>query len=211
MLHPGNDGDSLPAGTLIFRVGRDVHASAAVLERREVLPGLFELTDDDKDSPGKRLSVWAEELTIADQAWDFMGAKPKNSLVVCLNADDVRGIVPPEGFAVPDAEWEQALNPDGTFNTRPGTEGHCGINNLHQGGGGKMEKAKRLRLRLKMAEIAKLSPVPVPHDIPEDHLRVAAFYIDQNGEQPGGTCDAHWVSAIRQIRRARAREHQALT
>ena len=73
-----------------------------------MLPGLFELTDEDKNSPGMRLSVWAEELTVADQAWDFMGSKPKNTLVVCLNVDDVRGIAPPEGFS-------------GNFSKTPGT------------------------------------------------------------------------------------------
>ena len=109
MLQPGSDGEPLPPNTLIFRIGRDVHASAALLERREVLPGLFELTDEDKNSPGMRLSVWAEELTVADQAWDFMGSKPKNTLVVCLNVDDVRGIAPPEGFSALNVEWEQAL------------------------------------------------------------------------------------------------------
>ena len=88
-----------------------------------MLPGLFELTDEDKNSPGMRLSVWAEELTVADQAWDFMGSKPKNTLVVCLNVDDVRGIAPPEGFFALNVEWEQALRPDGSVNDRPGPKG----------------------------------------------------------------------------------------
>jgi Protein of unknown function (DUF2934) len=206
MLQPGSDGEPLPPNTLIFRIGRDVHANAALLERREVLPGLFELTDEDKNSPGMRLSVWAEELTVADQAWDFMGSKPKNTLVVCLNVDDVRGIAPPEGFSALNVEWEQALRPDGSVNDRPGAEGHSGICNLNQGGGGKRDKAKRLRLRMKLAEAAKLSPVPVPHRFEEEQLRVAAYFIAENGEQPSGDCEAHWVRAIRQLRRARVRE-----
>jgi hypothetical protein len=210
MLQPGCDGEPLPPNTLIFRIGRDVHASAALLERRDVLPGLFELTDDDKNSPGMRLSVWAEGLTVADQAWDFMGAKPKNTLAVCLNADDVRGIAPPEGFSTLNVEWEQPLRPDGSVNDRPGAEGHSGICNLNQGGGGKQDKAKRLRLRMKLAEAAQLSPVPVPHQFEEKHLRIAAYYIAEKGEQPCGTCEAHWIGAVRQLRRARVRGQNEL-
>ena len=154
-----------------------------------MVPGLFELTDEDKNSPGMRLSVWAEELTVADQAWDFMGSKPKNTLVVCLNVDDVRGIAPPEGFSALNVEWEQALRPDGSVNDRPGAEGHSGICNLNQGGGGKQDKAKRQQLRLKLAEAAKLSPVPVPHRFEEEQLRVAAYF--HRGE---------WRAAERRLR-----------
>jgi hypothetical protein len=211
MLQPGSDGDPLPSGTLIFRIGRDVHASAALLQRREVLPGLFELTDDDKNSPGMRLSVWAEELTVADQAWDFMGAKPKNTLVVCLNADDARSIAPPDGFSALNVEWEQALLPDGSPNERPGAEGHCGIANLNQGGGGKQDKAKRLRLRMKLAEAAKLSPVPVPHQFDEEHLRVAAYYIAEKCKQPDASVEAHWINAVRELRRERVRKQTEST
>ena len=59
---------------------------------------------------------------------------------------------------------------------------------------------------MKLAEAAKLSPVPVPHRFDEEHLRVVAYFIAKNGEQPGGDCEAHWVRAIRQLRRARVRE-----
>ena len=55
---------------------------------------------------------------------------------------------------------------------------------------------------MKLAEAAKLSPVPVPHRFEEEQLRVAAYFIAENGEQPSGDCEAHWVRAIRQLRRA---------
>ena len=58
---------------------------------------------------------------------------------------------------------------------------------------------------MKLAEAAKLSPVPVPHRFEEEQLRVAAYFIAENGEQPSGDCEAHWVRAIRQLRRAGAR------
>ena len=88
-----------------------------------MLPGLFELADEHKNSPGMRLSVWAEELTVADQAWDFMGSKPKNTLVVCLNTDDVRGIAPPERFFALNVEWEQALRRTGLSTIAPAPKG----------------------------------------------------------------------------------------
>lgn len=207
MLHPGSDGEPLPLGTLIFRIGRDVHFNSALRERGDVSPGIFELTQEDKNSPGKRLSVWVEELTVADQAWCFMGSKPKNSLAACLHVDEIREINPPEGFARLDVEWEQALNPDRTVNDRPGAEGHSGISNLHQGGEGKQDKARRMRLRLCLADIAKLSPVPVPHDIPDEHLRVAAYFIHEKNGERGASDEANWIKAVRQLRRARVRDH----
>lgn len=204
MLQPGKDGEPLPPNTLVFRIGKNVHVNASLMERQQVLPGLFELTDEDKNSPGMRLSVWAEELTVADQAWDFMGSKPKNTIVACLNTDDVRAIEPPEPMSALDVQWEKAELPNGSPNGRPGAEGHCGISNLNQGGGGRQDKAKRLRFRLKLADAAKLSPVPVPHRFNEDQLRVAAFYIASEDES-GGSSEAHWIQALRQFRRAAVR------
>jgi hypothetical protein len=207
MLHPGSDGEPLPSGTLIFRIGRDVHLNSALRERGNVSPGIFELTQEDKNSPGTRLSVWVEELTIADQAWCFMGSKPKNTLVACLHSDRIREITPPEGFARLDVEWERALNPDGTVNDSPGAQGHSGISNLHQGGEGKQDKARRMRLRLCLADIAMLSPVPVPHDIPDEYLRVAAYFVYQKNVERGASEVANWINAVRQLRRARVRDH----
>jgi hypothetical protein len=206
MLQPGSDGDPVPSGTLIFRVGRDVHASEAALERRVPLPGLFELSETDKNAPIPRLSVWVEELSVADQAWDFMGSRPKNTLVACLTVDAVRSINTPEGFAAPDVEWEKALLPDGSPNERPGAQGHCGISNLNQGGNGKQDgaKAKRKLIRMKLADAARLSRVPVPHRFDDQHLRVAAFYISTKPEHRSDSCEGHWISAIRQMRRAHA-------
>jgi hypothetical protein len=193
MLQRGSDGEALPSGTLVFRIGKNVHASSALLGRGDVLPGLFELTQEDKKSLGKRLSVWVEELTIADQAWCFMGSKPHNSMVACLDVDEIREIVPPNGFTRLDAVWEQALNSDGTTNDRPGAKGHSGISNLHQGGEGTQDKARRKRLRLSLADIAKLSPVPVPHDIPDDHLRVAAYFIYEKHVERGDSEEVNWI------------------
>ena len=38
------------------------------------------------------------QLTIADQGWAYMGAKPANTVVACLNVDDIRAF-PPSDYA----------------------------------------------------------------------------------------------------------------
>jgi hypothetical protein len=201
-LQPGGDGEILPPNTLIFRIGSITHVNDAAIERGEVPAGLFELSSEDKKSDGKRLSVWAEELTVADQAWDFMGSKPKNTLVACLSTDDVRGIEPPGKLLRLDVQWEKAMLSDGSPNNRPGAEGHCGICNLDQDGS---NKADRRHLRMQLAKAAKLSPVTVPHRFDEEHLRVAAYFIAEKDDS-GSSSESHWIQAVRQFRRARVRE-----
>jgi hypothetical protein len=96
-LSPGNEGDPLPAGTLVFRIGKKAHISPAGLEyalgHRKALSEMFQPSGDEK-----RLSVWVEELTIADEAWAFMGCKPANTVVACLTVDKIRAIVPQPPF-----------------------------------------------------------------------------------------------------------------
>lgn len=202
MLQPGSDGDPLPPHTLIFRIGSNVQVSTATIESGEVPPGLFELSSEDKKSEGKRLSVWAEELTVADQAWDFIGSKPKYTIVACLTTDDVRGIEPRGKLSRLDVQWEKALLADGSPNDRPGVEGHCGICNLDQDGS---NKADRKFLRMQLARAAKFSPVRVPHKFDEEHLRVAAYFVAEKDES-GGDSESHWIQAVRQLRRAKIRE-----
>jgi hypothetical protein len=208
MLRLGSDGEPLPDGTLIFRIGKDVHLNKMAMEQRKALPGMFELSETDKKSDGQRLSVWIEELTIADQGWAFMGAKPVNTVVACLNVDEIRLIPRQEPFHAIDVQWEQAMFDDGTPNHLPGAEGHSGITGLNQGGKGKMDSNRRRALRSMLADMAEISPVPVPHDIHEEQLRNAAYFIDKQREQPDGTCETHWISAIRQLRRARVRAYK---
>ena len=98
-----------------------------MLEERRALPGMFELSSPEKKSEHKRPSIWVEELTVADQAWDFMGKNPKHTVVACSDVDLIRAIEPPKGFKPRNAEWEKAKNRDGTPNQRPVAEGHAGI------------------------------------------------------------------------------------
>lgn len=148
---PGADGDPVPAGTLVFRIGKNTDVSPAGLERCVALPIMFELSSADKTSAGQRLSVWIEALTIADQAWDFMGATPARTVVACLEVDQIHAIAQQPGFAPLRVEWERALMADAQGNviaiTQPGAEGHAGIAGLNQGGGGKADSNKRKALR----------------------------------------------------------------
>src|SRR3954451_22975117 len=121
-LHPGNDGDPLPSGALVFRISERRHVNFVGLEERRALPGMFELSSPEKKSEHKRLSIWAEELTVADQAWDFMGKNPKHTVAACSDVDRIRAIEPPDGFERLDAVWEKAENRDGTPNERHGAE-----------------------------------------------------------------------------------------
>ncbi len=206
-LRPGKDGDAVPTGTLMFRIGKRTELSPEAMRQGKASPAMFIL-----GSGEQRLSIWVEELTIADQAWDFMGAKPEHKIVACLTVDKILAIPPQPGFDPPRVEWEEALTLDGEGNqvpnTRPGAQGHAGITGLNQGGEGKAHKGQRRAMRSDLADAAVLSPVPVPHNIPQEHLRVAAYFIYENEGIQEASPDAHWIMAIRQLRRVRVREQE---
>src|SRR5207302_3211753 len=102
-ISPGSDGEPLPAGTRIFRIARGVHLSPETIRQQVVTESMFQPSSSDL-----RLSVWVEELTIADQAWTFLNENPKNNIVLCLSTELVRAIPPEQGFAAMDVEWELA-------------------------------------------------------------------------------------------------------
>ena len=189
----------MPAGTLVFRVGKRADPSPKALEQKKPPEILFKPSSEDEDSPGKRLSIWVEELTLPDQGWAFMGCDPAKTMVACLAVDAIQAIQAPEPFAPLGAEWEQALLPDGSVNNLPGAEGHAGIKGLVQGGNGKTDRKRRKALRSKLADIAEVSPVPVPHNLDEHHLRVAAYFIHEKWR---GSQQDNWICAVRQLRRA---------
>ncbi len=205
MPQPRSDGEPLPAATLVFRIAKGVRVNSQALTKGEALEIFFKPSKDDEKSPGRRLSVWIEELTLPDQAWDFAERDPAYTMALCLGVDDIHAVIPPEPFDPLNVEWEKAKLKDGSDNTKPGAEGHAGISGLLQGG--KKDTARRKELRSRLADKASISPVPVPHDIPEEHLKVAAYFIAENGDMPGCGREAHWVAAVRQLRRARIREH----
>ena len=209
-LVPGTDGESLPAGTLVFRIGKGADLNQVAVDQRKASEIFFKPSSEDERSPGKRLSIWVEELTIADQAWAIMGSRPNKTVVVCLSVDDIVAVESPAPFHSLVPEWERALLDDGSVNTHPGAEGHAGISGLCQGReNSKTDKELRKALRSRLADKARVSPVPVPHEIPEEHLRIAAYFIFEKGIGNSGSQDDHWVGAVRQLRRARVRERAA--
>lgn len=183
--------------------------SPEALRRGRASPEMFELSSEDKKSDGQRLSVWVEELTVADQAWDFMGARDDCNVVACLSVDGISSIPAPPGFEPLRVEWEGALmfaaEAGLAPNIRPGAEGHAGVSGLNQGGGGKVDRLQRKALRSDLADAAHLSPVPVPHDIPEEELRIAAYFIHESTRIKSTDPASDWIEAVRQLRRARVR------
>jgi hypothetical protein len=205
-LVPGKDGDPLPPGTLVFRVGKNAELNQQAIDQRKASEIFFKPSSADKKSAGKRLSIWVEELTIADQGWAMMGSNPAKTVIACLDVDDIAAVEPPPSFCGLASHWEQALLEDGSVNTHAGAEGHAGIFGLCQGGeNNKTDRDLRKLLRSRLADQANVSPVPVPHNIPEEHISVAAYYIH---EKKAGSHEAHWIAAIRQLRRSRVLAHE---
>ncbi len=97
-LIPRPDGEPIPPGTLLFRIGANTDVNQEAIDRRKALEMFFNPSSRDWKSPGKRLSVWVEELTIADQAWAIMGSNPKRTVVACINVDDILAVEPPVPF-----------------------------------------------------------------------------------------------------------------
>jgi len=204
----GNDGEIVREELHVFRIGRDIDVSPAANDRKKALAIMFELSEEDKSANFPRLSVWVEPMTVADQAWEIMGKRPNRTVVACLSVGSVNAIPPQTLFAPLRVEWERALVDDGTGgktpNKRLGAQGHAGITGLNQGGNGKADKLKRKALRSALADLARISDVPVPHQFETEHLQVAAYYISRKPEQKTGSPDGDWVQAIRQLRRTRA-------
>jgi hypothetical protein len=212
-VRAGKDGEPVPAGTRVFRIGKRTQLSPEAKRTGRASPEMFELSSEDKNSEGQRLSIWVEEITIADQAWDFMGAKEECDIVACLCVDGILSIPSQTDFERPRVEWETArtIDAEGRIvrNDQPGAEGHCGITGLNQGGHGRVHKNRRKEMRSDLADAAKVSPVPIPHDIPEEHLRVAAYYLFEKDTENNRSQEDHWISAIRQLRRERVQEQYA--
>jgi hypothetical protein len=206
-LRPGKEGDPLPCGTIVFRISESRNVNFVAMEERRALPGMFELSTPEKKSKHKRLSIWAEELTVADQAWDFMGKNPKHTVAACSDVGRIRAIEPPEGFERLDVVWERAKNRDDTPNERPGAEGHAGITNLYQGHE-RRDKEKRSELRSKIADAFDISPVPVPHEFADEDLRLEAYLHYERYRTEGDNPEMHWIHAVRQMRRAKVAEHR---
>jgi hypothetical protein len=158
-ISPGSDGTPVPAGTAVIRLGPKPplknlndpgHAKLALGQAWE---GLFAFSESERKLASPRLSVWLTALTTPAQAWLLVGANWKNVILVNLRVDQVRIVFAPGTASTPetprlDVVWEQATTVDSNdplqriSETRPGCQGHCGIDGLYRG-----TKAQRGKLR----------------------------------------------------------------
>jgi hypothetical protein len=123
----------------------------------------FALSSQDEQEDPPILSVWAERLTTPAQAFRLMGSSPRYTLLLRLNVDQIRSIVP-EPSDLPkvpplDVIWirhEEA-------GIVPGAEGHAGITGLKRTPPVDRRHTKSFRLQLlRCAEIRTLSPKDEP-------------------------------------------------
>ena len=134
-LLPGDDGESLPAGEKVLRLGKQ---TPEFLKHGRPSRLAFTPTSEDKASANPRVSVYAERLTTPGQA-QALSAKPDEYTVAFrLGVDAIRALRPDPDHAEVgglDVQWEKALRQEaGTFvaNSRPGASGHAGISGLHR-------------------------------------------------------------------------------
>ena len=107
ILRPGCDGDTLPANTLVFRIGRKPNSTPEALEKKRAMEVMFKPLSLEEQSLGQRLSVWVEELTLPDQAWAFMDATRRRP------SSHVSASMPYEQFSPPRASGHSTLNGKG--------------------------------------------------------------------------------------------------
>jgi hypothetical protein len=145
---PGQAGESLPADEWVLRL---VVPSKDFLETGQVSPEAFALSSEDRRDNPPRLSVWAERLTHAEEAWQLMGGKPAYRLVVRMNVDVIRALRPnPELPELPDldVQWHPLVSEAGTPDMRAGADGHAGIVGLHVGSAAQRKSWRRRLARL---------------------------------------------------------------
>lgn len=181
----------------VFRVAR-IKLNETADATNHGLEGVFDLSSTDKKSDCPLLSMWAEHLTLPDEAWRMMGSNPKNTSVACLKVGDIRGIADENGSHPLIVIWDVAVDANGNRVTCPEAKGHCGVSGLDH-----PNKKTRKLLRSKLADAAKLSRVPVPHNLCHEHIAVAAYYISLNSSHEREAA-SNWVDATRQLRRLHA-------
>lgn len=156
-LERGSEGAPLPADEWVIRLCIREWCSMDFRESRRILPNLFELSSADKSADPPLLSVYAERLCTPAQAWDLLGARPRQSVVVFLKVSDIRNLElesPSSSFPGLDVVWSRAIRVIGgeaLIDDRPGSEGHAGILHLSHGSLGRQQRAE---LRSKLADLA---------------------------------------------------------
>jgi len=187
----------VPPNMWVLRVGKDVAVSElASLPCSPAPIRMFVLSTADKTSDRAHLSVFVEELTVADQAWAILGSKPNYTVVACASVVMINSVsvTRPDNAIVEqlDVQWEPPSN-----QTDPGAEGHCGIFNVYHPSSKTLERA----LRSKLADQFRLSPVPVPHNFSDDEVQQTVNLFDCD---PDENSELRLTMAIRELRRRRS-------
>lgn len=169
-LTPGQTGEPLPSGEIVFRLAKHSKDS---LETGKVSAAQFILSESDETSYLKSLSVWAKELTTPQQAQAFMTSnREAYVLAAYLDVDTVRAIRPsPDSPDVAnlDVVWDRLMvDVDGLFVTdpRPGADGHAGIVGLMRPK--RVEKIYYKSIRAQLAELSHTVVFGMRADHPSD-------------------------------------------
>lgn len=89
-LRPGAKGEPLPDDVFVIRLGKPSTDALALQKAHE---SHFALSTADEQSELQSLSVWARDLTSAEQARELMGEnKAAYQLALHLNVDAIRAI-----------------------------------------------------------------------------------------------------------------------
>lgn len=135
-LKPGNKGEPLPPDEVVIRLA--MMEPSRYAETGEVDAAAFTLSDDERDSDDKWISVWAKELTTPEQARSFMSRGQAYRLALYLRVSAIHDARPrPDSPAVPYLRclWDpRYIEQDGRviLDPRPGAAGHAGISGLNR-------------------------------------------------------------------------------
>ncbi len=152
---PGADGTPLDGDEWVRRVCKEKNKSkfGEIIHEGSFVP----TTKEKEEDPLHRISVWAERLTTAEQAYGFTEANAAVDVIVRLNVDEVRRLRPEpdsEGFPHLQVEWHHrfVVDEDGSRapDPAPGANGHAGIRDLTIG-----NKPQKRSLRVQLAELAR--------------------------------------------------------
>jgi hypothetical protein len=144
-LSRGPQDDPLPDRTVVLRGCRLPADYPSRPLSREAFN--FQLSVQDKQQPVPKLSVYAQGLTTEEQVCAFIGDGSTHRLIARLNVASIRRIGSEDNAAL-DVVWDDALLPDGSPDTRPGSLGHAGIVGLGRPPGQSRAAFKALQVRL---------------------------------------------------------------
>jgi hypothetical protein len=152
-LRPGQKGEPLPEGEVVFRLGKTPKDFSIGSSR--INPEAFELSSKDEKADIPSLTVWAERLTTREQALDFIESKREAvRCIIFLGVDQIRSLRPepdsPDVLSL-NVVWVPLVTEENGVivpDRRPGAEGHAGIIGLVKRSGVNKWYYKSLRSQL---------------------------------------------------------------